>query len=269
VRRALLSLCAALLAASASAGAAEAPVVLTPVQRGVADQLVAVFENSTTSIRYGYVVNLHDGCGITAGRAGFCSATGDMLKVVEDYAVSRPDNALERYLPVLRARAGARSASTRGLGRAFRAAWRAASTDQQFRDAQDHVVDEEYFDPAARLAAAAGLTSPLAVAIFYDTAIEHGIASDPDGLPALIARTHRREGGLPRNGANPLRWLEVFLAVRRADLLHPHNRARQVDWPESVGRVSALRRLLVTGHWQLAPPLSVDPWGDHVFTLEG
>lgn len=263
----LLLAIAALLPAfgpGATPARAQAPA-LTPVQRHVADELVSIFENDTKRIRYDYVVDLHDGCGITAGRAGFCSATGDMLLVVRDYAARRPHNALRRYLPVLRARAASGSASARGLRGAFRTAWRRAARDARFRAAQDHVVDEEYFDPAARLAGAAGLASPLAVAIFYDTAIEHGVSTDPDGLPALIARTDAQAGAPAVAGEAG--WLAAFLDVRRADLLHPHNRARRVDWPESVGRVGALRQLLREGHLDLMPPLAIDPWGDHTFTL--
>jgi chitosanase len=262
--RILLLLVFALLATATSAHA-QAPV-LTPAQRHVADQLVAVFENDTTQIRYDYVVDLHDGCGITAGRAGFCSATGDMLLVVRDYAARRPHNTLRRYLPVLDARAAQGSDSVRGLRKAFRTAWRRAARDAQFRAAQDRIVDELYFDPAARLAGAAGLRSPLAVAIFYDTAIEQGTSTDPDGLPALIAQADAEAGGPPA-AVGETRWLSVFLAVRRADLLHPHNRARRVDWPDSVGRVAALRHLLAGGHLDLAPPLAVNPWGDHTFRL--
>jgi chitosanase len=269
LRRIACACAAALAVSSALAGSAAAAPVLTPVQRHVADQLVSVFENSSTAIRYGYVANLHDGCGLTAGRAGFCSATGDMLLVVEDYAARRPGNPLAGYLPVLRRRAADRSASTHRLGSGFVRAWRAASKDALFRAAQDAVVDREYFAPAARLAAQAGLATPLGVAIFYDTAIEHGVARDPDGLPSLIARTRRRAGGMPKDGVAEARWLSAFLTVRRADLRAPHNRDRRVDWPESVGRVDALRALLRGGHFQLAPPLSVDPWGDHVFTLTG
>jgi chitosanase len=261
----VLGLLAVAPAAAPAAAHAQAPV-LTPAQRHVADQLVSVFENDTTRIRYDYVVDLHDGCGITAGRAGFCSATGDMLMVVRDYTARRPHNGLTRYLRVLRARAADGSASDRGLRGAFRTAWRRAARDARFRAAQDQVVDDLYFDPAARLAGATGLTSPLAVAIFYDTAIEHGTSEDPDGLPALIARTVTAAGGAPA-AVGEARWLAAFLDVRRADLLDPHNRARRVDWPESVGRTSALRHLLLTGALDLAPPLAVNPWGDRTFTL--
>ncbi|WCB91680.1 Chitosanase [Baekduia alba] len=263
----MLGVLVALVSASASM-ATPAANVLTPAQRHVADELVSIFENSSPTIRYDYIEDLHDGCGLTAGRAGFCSATGDMLETVEAYAQRRPDNGLVAYLPVLRRRAASGSASTDGLGRRFVAAWRAASRDMAFRAAQDDVVDELYFEPAAERAAAIGLRTPLAVAIFYDTAIEHGTAQDADGLPALVARTRRRARGLPAAPhITERRWLMTFLAVRRADLLAPHNRARRVDWPDSVGRVDALAHLLRAGHADLEPPLAVDPWGDNVFTL--
>jgi chitosanase len=249
------------------APASTAATSLTPTQRRIADELVSVFENSTTRIRYDYVENLHDGCGLTAGRAGFCSATGDMLLAVQAYVAADPGTPLARYLPVLRARAAARSASTRGLGTAFVRDWRAAAQDTAFRAAQDAIVDRLYFAPAAFLASASHLRTPLATAIFYDTAIQHGTGKDPDGLLTLIARTRARAGGLPGGRIGERRWLATFLRVRRADLKHPHNRDRRADWPESVGRVDALAQLLRDGHTGLTPPVRVDPWGGEPFVL--
>jgi chitosanase len=252
---------AAIVAACVLCGAASADP-LTTTQRRLADELVSVFENSTTHLQYGYIENLHDGCGLTAGRAGFCSATGDMLMAVEAYTDTAPQTPLVRYLPVLRARAADRSARTSGLGQDFAADWRQAADDPAFRTAQDQVVNVMYYTPATVMAAAARLKTPLAIAIFYDTAIEHGIEKDPDGLPSLIDRTRRHLHALPGRAVSERRWLTTFLRVRRADLLHPHNRARRVDWPESVGRVDALASLLHHGHTGLTPPLRVNPWHD-------
>ena len=252
---------AATVAASVLCGTASADP-LTATQRRVADELVSVFENSTAHVQYAYIENLHDGCGLTAGRAGFCSATGDMLLAVQAYAEAAPGTPLARYLPVLRTRAAARSASTSGLGQAFVADWRQAAEDPAFRAVQDQMVNLLYYTPATVMAATARLKTPLAIAIFYDTAIEHGIEKDPDGLPSLIDRTRRRLHALPGRAVSERRWLATFLRVRHADLLHPHNRARRVDWPESAGRVDALATLLRDGHTDLAPPLRVNPWHD-------
>jgi chitosanase len=252
---------ATMVAACVLCGAASADP-LTATQRRVADELVSVFENSTTQPQYGYIENLHDGCGLTAGRAGFCSATGDMLLTVQTYADRIPQAPLARYLPVLRARAAARSARTSGLGQDFVADWHRAAQDAAFRAVQDEIVNIMYYTPATVMAAATRLTSPLAIAIFYDTAIQHGIEKDPDGLPSLIDRTRRRLHALPGDAISEHRWLATFLRVRRADLLHPHNRARRVDWPASIGRVAALAKLLHAGHTGLTPPLRVNPWND-------
>jgi chitosanase len=252
---------AATVAACVLCGAASADP-LTVTQRRVADELVSVFENSSTHLQYGYIENLHDGCGLTAGRAGFCSATGDMLMTVETYADSDPQTPLAHYLPVLRDRAATGSARTSGLGQDFVADWRQAAQDAAFRAAQDQVVNVLYYTPATVMAAAARCKTPLAIAIFYDTAIEHGVEKDPDGLPALIDRTRRRLHALPGRAVSERRWLATFLRVRHADLLHPHNRARRVDWPDSVGRVDALASLLRDGHMGLTPPVRVNPWHD-------
>ncbi|WP_445151311.1 chitosanase [Baekduia sp. Peel2402] len=265
LRWTLAATAAACLLFGVLAGAASA--TLTPTQRRVADQLVSVFENSTTKIRYDYIANLHDGCGLTAGRAGFCSATGDMLLTVETYASADPTATLAGYLPVLRSRAEAKSDSTRGLGSNFEAAWRAAASDSTFRDAQDAIVDQLYYEPAVHLAAAMRLRTPLATAIFYDTAIQHGTGKDPDGLITLIGRTRARLHALPGKRVSERRWLATFLRLRRADLKHPHNRDRRADWPESVGRVDAFMTLLRAGRTGLNPPLRVDPWGGEPFVL--
>jgi Glycosyl hydrolase family 46 len=139
---------------------------------------------------------------------------------------------------------------------------RRAAKDAKLRAAQDAVVDLLYFAPASLAAERAGLGSALGVAILYDTAIQHGNGGDHDGLGALIARTTARAHGTPADGVDEQTWLATFLRVRRYDLQHPHNRARRVDWPESVGRVDALARLLDAGETALTPPVRVNPWGD-------
>jgi chitosanase len=251
----------------AGAGTETAVPDLTPQQRRTADRLVSVFTNDSTTIRYDTVEDHHDGCGLTAGRAGFCTATGDLLEVVRRYTQTVPANPLARYLPQLRTLADRASADTRPLGAGFAAAWRQAAADRRFRAVQDAAVEDLYYRPALRAARTHGLTSALAVAVFYDTAIQHGTDLDPDGLPALIDPADVRAGGRPGGAVTEGAWLAALLSARRADLLHPHNRDRAADWPESVGRVDALRGLLLKRRFDLAPPVSVNPWGDHVFTV--
>ena len=89
----------------ASTDPAGAPIDLSdPAKKEIAMQLVSSAENSTLDWRaqYGYIEDIGDGRGYTAGIIGFCSGTGDMLDVVEAYTARRPGNVLAEYLPALR-----------------------------------------------------------------------------------------------------------------------------------------------------------------------
>src|SRR3954449_672560 len=78
-----------------------------------AAQITSTFENATLELQYDYVENIGDGRGITAGRAGFTSGTGDLLLLVRRYTEEVPDNPLARYIPALEAVDG--TASQAGL----------------------------------------------------------------------------------------------------------------------------------------------------------
>src|SRR3954449_9674266 len=115
-----------------------------------AAQITSSFENPPLELQYDYVENIGDGRGLTAGRAGFTSATGDLLLLVRRYSAVESDNVLVRYLPALEAVNG--TDSVRGLG-GFPDAWEEAAKDPDFRRLQDQLVDDLYFDPAMRMAA--------------------------------------------------------------------------------------------------------------------
>ena len=238
----------------AAAGASAAPSPLSPAQRRIADALVSEFENSTAVPQYCYVAALGDGRGYTVGRAGFTSATGDLLEVVQGYAAAEPGNALAPFLPRLRALARSESGSVSGLA-GLPAAWKSGCHDPRQRAAQDAVVDREYFDPALRRWRALELRTALSLAALYDAEIQHGDGTDPDGVPALVRRTLARVGSVAHAGER--RWLLGFLAVRRADLLHPADAATQAEWAQSVDRVDVWVYLVRTGQWRLRAPVTV------------
>jgi chitosanase len=171
-------------------------VVFTEDQRMLADQIISVFENNWPEIDYAYAENLDDGRGITAGRAGFTSATGDMLIIVERYTEIEPNNPLAVYLPRLRELADEESGSVEGL-EGLEDAWRTAAEDPVFCEIQDEVVDEEYYWPAVDHADDLGMTFPLSLLNLYDACIQHGDGDDPDGLPAMIDTVNARLGGTP------------------------------------------------------------------------
>ena len=238
----------------------------TPDQRRIADQIISIFENNTSVIQYDYAENLDDGRGITAGRAGFTSATGDMLTVVEQYTIHTPDTPLAAYLPALKGLAANEDGSTERLD-GLAVEWRVAASDPAFRAVQDEIVDMEYYDPAVAHANSIGLISPLSLLIIYDAAIQHGNGEDADGLPAMIAKTTAVTGGTVADGIDEEAWVQEFLRVRRAVLLNPTASETQIEWSESVGRVDTLRTFYESGNIALIPPIEIDTWGD-TFVLE-
>lgn len=109
---------------------------------------------------------------------GFTSGTGDMLDVVHRYTQIEPDNRLARFLPAL---ADVNGTDThKGLGDDFVAAWKRATRDRRFIEAQNDIVCEQYLDPAVQYAKQDGL-SPLGQYIYYDALVVHGPGSADDG----------------------------------------------------------------------------------------
>jgi chitosanase len=227
----------------------------------VIGQMVSVFENGTPEIQYAYVEDLDDGRGYTAGRAGFCTACGDLLTVVKTYTAQVPTNPLARYLPTLTVLARSSDDSTDGLG-GFENAWRTAAGDPAFRQVQDQVTDSLYYAPARKIAEDNGVRSALGMAILVDTAVQQGTENDPDSLPSMVAKTNATAGGIPADGVDETTWLKDFLTVRRTTLEHPSSPDTGDVWKDSVGRVDAFAALLDAGNLDLETPFTINPFGD-------
>lgn len=230
---------------------------LSADQKRRAEQFTSVFENDTIELQYAYIGNIDDGRGYTAGRAGFTTATGDVLEVVERYTDAAPSNGLASYLPRLRELAAAGSDDVTGLD-GFPEAWATAADDPAFRAAQDAVSDEFYYDPTVLHGRELGLKKALSVAALYDACIQHGDGDDPDGVPAMIARATVQAGGSPADGINEAAWLSAFLDVRRATLEFATDPATREGWAESVDRVDAMREIFNDGNFDLNGPIQIN-----------
>ena len=246
----------------------------TKEQRLIADEYISIFENGTTDIRYEYVGNIQDGRGMTAGRAGFNSATGGMLIVIEKYTKIKPNNSLSRYIDELKrlneiyAQNGyvltSQSADTSQLI-GLKTAWIENASFSEFRKVQDDVVDTLYFIPALKEGRKLGLKMPLSLLSLYDAQIQHG----ESGLHKLIVKaTEMTDGLAPNSGADELQWLKNFNNYRKEILNSNHTL-----WGTSVKRVNELLRLQDTGNTQLMPfELRIKypehpSWSDDVYYL--
>jgi chitosanase len=220
-----------------------------------AAQITSTFENSTLELQYDYVENIGDGRGLTAGRAGFTSATGDLLLLVRRYTEAKPGNGLAPYIPALEAVNG--TDSVMGLG-GFADAWAEVAEDLDFRDLQDQVVDELYFFPAMTMAADLGIKTPLGQMIVWDTMIQHGSGGD-NGTRAIIEESQASVGPI---GQDESAWLDAFLDARLRHLLEMYRGTTEDADVSSASRVEALRSLVQAPNLALEPPLTWEVYGD-------
>jgi chitosanase len=147
---------------------------LAPQQKLRTEQLISLFENSTLDFQYGYAEVLGDGRGVTAGRAGFTTGTGDAYEVVKQYTDRVPHNPLARYLPELKRLLTAADRDDVSKLGGFIRAWRQAAQDPLFRAIQDRTMEEMYYLPALAHAQAQGARLVLSRSVLYDTIIQHG-----------------------------------------------------------------------------------------------
>lgn len=220
-----------------------------------AAMITSTLENSSTTLQYAYVENIHDGRGYTAGRAGFTTGTGDLRVVVKRYKKVAPKARIVKLLPALKRAEG--SSSLRGL-RKLPSAWRKAAADPRFRAIQDDVAKKLYLNPALALADGAHVRTPLGQAILYDTAIQHGVGGR-NGLRAVLRET-RQVAGDPRTGEAA--WLRRFLDRRLWHLLHWTEGGFDQSAASSRARIATWRGLLADGAFRLDVPLTWTAYGD-------
>ncbi|MFI0236741.1 chitosanase [Streptomyces sp. NPDC016845] len=229
---------------------AAASGLAAPDKKELAQQLVSSAENSTLNWRgqYGYIEDIDDGQGYTAGIIGFCTGTHDLLALVERYTKAHPDNGLARYLPALREVDG--TDSHEGLDPGFTAAWKAEAKVAAFREAQDEERDRVYFDPAVRLAEGDGLGT-LGQFIYYDAMVMHGRS----GLHDLRERA-MNEADTPAEGGSEKGYLDIFLDVRteRMKTEKAHRDTSRVE--------TAQRTFLYDGNLSLRTPLTWQVYGE-------
>ena len=221
-----------------------------PKRKEIALQLVSSAENSTLNWRgeFGYLEDIGDGRGYTAGIVGFCSGTSDMLALVAEYTRREPANRLAKYLPALRTVDG--SDSHAGLDPGLAVDWKAAAADPIFQKTQEDERDRAYFTPSVMLAQADGLRA-LGQFIYYDAAVMHGMS----GLRSLRTQT-LRVVKTPKQGGDEATWLSAFLDARvremRTDQAH-----------SDTTRVDTAQRLFVkSSNLDLNTPLAWTVYGD-------
>ncbi len=221
-----------------------------PRRKETAMQLVSSAENSTLNWRgqYGYIEDIGDGRGYTAGIVGFCSGTSDMLALVTEYTRRKPGNRLAKFLPALRTVDG--SDSHAGLDPGFTAAWAAAAKDPVFQKTQEDERDRVYFGPAVTLGRTDALRA-LGQFAYYDAAVMHGMS----GLRHIRADA-LKVAKTPRQGGDEITWLTAFLDARARAM-------RTEEAHSDTSRVDTAQRVFLRyRNLDLNTPLSWAVYGD-------
>ncbi|MFL6696883.1 MAG: chitosanase [Vitreoscilla sp.] len=248
------------LALAMQASAASTPVDLFDARKKeIAMELVSSAENSSLDwkAQYTYIEDIGDGRGYTGGIIGFCSGTGDMLGVVEDYARREPGNGLAKYIPALKKVNGTDSHS--GLGSSYVSAWHKAASDVAFQQAQDAARDDTYFNPSVSQAKSDGLHA-LGQFIYYDAIVMHGPGNDSDSFGG-IRKAAMKKAKTPAQGGNETTYLNAFLDARKVVMKkeEAHSDTSRIDTEQRV--------FLKAGNLNLDTPLKWKTYGDS-YTLK-
>lgn len=226
-----------------------------PAKKEIAMQLVSSAENSTLNwkAQYGYIEDIGDGRGYTAGIIGFCTGCGDLLKLVQYYTKIQPNNVLAKYIPALQ-KIGSFNPTHAGLDPTFVGDWKTAAKDAKFQEAQNYERDRVYFNPAVKQGKDDGLRA-LGQFIYYDAMVVHGPGGDSESFGG-IRTAALKKAKTPAQGGDEKAYLTAFMDAR--------NKVMKAEAAHSdVSRIdNAQRVFLNAGNYDLNPPLSWSVYGD-------
>ncbi|TPX36670.1 chitosanase [Synchytrium microbalum] len=227
---------------------------MTPAQKSLTMQLSAFFDFGVTTMPYCQCSNLLDGNGFTCGFAGFNSASGSILNVINYYSIAYPDNAFLSDISGL-GTVSISGSSSIDFFSDLPTNWNATCKDPVFISAQISANDDQVYNPSQTAADMLGLVNAVSRAALYDTFMEQGSNNtNPDSAWATIAATTKSVGGVPAGVAGTSQhvdentWLHAFLQTRRTALLNPSNVNVAAEWASSVGRVDAFMYILQSGN---------------------
>lgn len=217
--------------------------MLTATQKKTAEALINIFETGEVLGDYGQVTLIAGDTGhLTFGRSQTTLGSGNLNELMQRYCANsgaRFGTRLTSYLPRFAAR-------DLKLDKEFKLhnLLRASADDNVMRDTQDTFFDETYWQPAAQTAERLKITSPLGVAVVYDSFV-HG------SWKLIRNRTTQQVGDI--SSINEQKWIAAYIAIRRAWLAE-NTRA---DLRATVYRMDTFQRLIDQGYWGLELPLVV------------
>lgn len=217
--------------------------LLTDTQARTAKAIVNLFETGHLLGDYGQVTVLEGDPGrLTYGRSQTTLGSGKLGELLRLYAANpgaRFAARVSAWLPAF-AVADPRLDTDSRLHNLLRA----CADDPVMRETQDVFFDTEFWQPALRAAAKAGVRTALGTAVVYDSVV-HG------SWTRLRDATTAAAGTIGQVGEHA--WIARYVSLRR-QWLATHSIAILRN---TVYRMDAFQRLIDLGQWGLALPLVV------------
>jgi chitosanase len=216
---------------------------MTETQKRTAWAIVNVFETGTLAGRYGAIARADGDSGhLSYGRNQASLASGSLYQLVDSYCQSPGaacSEALSPYLDRLK-----RCDSSLDGDNGLCGALEDAAADPVMHRVQDQYFEADYFDPALGAAARAGLTTPLAQTVVFDSFIQGGWL--------VVERRVLGQWGPVSQTVPEDQWVARYIEERR-------------EWLKSLGslpahttyRMDAFAGLISAGNFQFELPLEV------------
>ena len=224
--------------------------------------IVNIFETSKAFGSYAACVVLNDGAGVSYGIAQFTHRSGSLWEVVERYLNAGGQigrEVLTAAIPLLK-RSNVASIETVASDARFKKALIAAAVTREMKEAQHFVASTRYLRPAIDICTRLGFTSPLSLAVVYDSVVHgsweriagrvRGIASidlsgHPTERPSLSAHRAAKPQELERA------WITEYVRKRHIWL------TAIVRLRSTTYRTRFFLNQIATGNWDLKLPLTV------------
>ena len=217
--------------------------MLTTTQKKTAQAIVNIFETGSVLGDYGNVTVIRGDTGhLTFGRSQTTLGSGNLLKLLQSYCDNPGARFAAKLSPYLaRFAAGDLTLDT---DLHLHNILRATADDLVMRETQDQFFEKVYWQVAANSAAQFGITTPLGLAVVYDSIIQGSWKTIRD-------RTNIQSGSITALGEQ--RWISAYVATRHQWLAtHPRSDLRPTAY-----RMDAMQRLVDQDYWGLPLPLVV------------
>lgn len=211
---------------------------ITPLQKETIKAIVNIFETGKPLGDYSQVTLLKGDSGhLTYGRSQTTLASGNLYLLIKSYCdkaddpnVKQKPQYAEELKPYLKKLAN--KDLSLDNNQPFKALLKKAGSDKVMQKTQDEFFDRAYYDKAFKRAKSLGISTPLGVAVVYDSYV-HG------SFQRIYDRANAKLGQTPQE-AGEQKWVQTYVNERYNWLANHSNKLLR----KTVYRMTSLKDLM-------------------------